>query len=76
MNTLENEDAGATLRVASVAGTGAVRSRLLQMGVTPGTCLSVIRRAPLGDPLEIEVRGYNLSLRKEEAKLVTVEKVV
>ena len=73
MNSLEHEDAGATLRVTAVAGTGAVRNRLLQMGVTPGTTISVVRKAPLGDPIEIEVRGYYLSLRRAEARLISVE---
>jgi ferrous iron transport protein A len=73
MNSLEHEDAGAMLRVTAVAGTGAVRNRLLQMGVTPGTTISVVRKAPLGDPIEIEVRGYYLSLRRAEARLISVE---
>ncbi len=75
MNTLEHEAEGTTLRVTAVAGTGMVRSRMLQMGVTPGTLVTIVRKAPLGDPIEIAVRGYSLSLRKAEARLVSVERV-
>ena len=60
-------------RIAFVAGHGAVRKRLMEMGMTSDTRLEVIRIAPLGDPIEIKVRGYNLSLRKSEAENIEVE---
>lgn len=56
--------------VAAIAGGHAVEQRLLEMGLTPGTTLEVIRFAPLGDPMEIRVRGYLLSLRKADARAI------
>lgn len=55
-----------------MSGAPDVRRRLLEMGLTPGTRVKVIRFAPLGDPMDIEVRGYHLSLRKHEAGQVTL----
>lgn len=60
-------------RIAFVSGQGAIRKRLLEMGMTSDTRFDVIRTAPLGDPIEIKIRGYNLSLRKSEAEQVEVE---
>ncbi len=54
-------------------GAPAYRSKLLSMGVTPGTPFSVVRYAPLGDPIELEIRGFRLSLRKAEGEIVMVE---
>lgn len=51
------------------------KHKLLAMGLTPGTALTLLRIAPLGDPIEIQVRGYNLSLRKSEAAILTLKKV-
>ncbi len=65
--TLRDAKAGQTVRVARVTGTGALRQRILDMGLTKGTEVSIRKVAPLGDPLEITVRGYELSLRKAEA---------
>lgn len=64
--------AGGKVYVTSVKGTGAIRGRIMAMGLVPGTAVEVVRRAPLGDPLELMVKGYNLSLRATEAGLVTV----
>ena len=64
---------GETGRVIKVEGEGRVRRRLFDMGVTPGAMLFLRKRAPLGDPLEITIRGYELTLRKDEADLVVVE---
>ena len=61
----------ATVRVKSVSGTDSIR--LLEMGVTPGISLEVIRMAPLGFPIEVKVRGYLLSLRKSEAHCIEIE---
>jgi Fe2+ transport system protein FeoA len=59
--------------IARIRGEGSVRRRLLDMGLVPGTEVAVQRMAPLGDPVEIRVKGYNLSLRKEEAESIEVE---
>ena len=64
---------GDTVTVKKVEGEGKYRRRLLDMGITPGTSIYVRKVAPLGDPIEITIRGYELSLRKEEGKLITVE---
>jgi ferrous iron transport protein A len=64
---------GGHARVADVAGDDDVALRLLEMGLTPGTAVRLVGRAPLGDPLEFEVRGYRLSLRRAEAARVAVE---
>lgn len=63
---------GDSARVKKVQGKGAVRRRLLDMGLVPGTEIAVVKTAPLGDPVEYLVRGYRLLLRKSEAKLVAV----
>ena len=60
-------------RIAFVSGQGAIRKRLLEMGMTSDTRFDVVRTAPMGDPIEIKIRGYNLSLRKSEAEQVEVE---
>ena len=62
-------------RITKVEGSGAIRRRILDMGVVPSTEVTVERVAPLGDPVEIKVKGYHLSLRKEEAAHVYVEVV-
>ncbi len=60
-------------KVRQVTGQGQLKKKLLDMGVLPGSEFEVLRVAPLGDPVEIRIKGYNLSLRKEEAKQVNVE---
>ena len=60
-------------KVKQITGQDQLRRKLLDMGVIPGSALEVLRVAPLGDPVEIRVKGYNLSLRKEEAKQVQIE---
>ena len=62
-------------RIYEVQGAGALRRRLLDMGMVPGAEIEVVRIAPLGDPVEYRVRGYRLSLRRTEAALVMVEKL-
>ena len=64
---------GARARIVRVAGKGPVHRRIMDMGVVPGTLIEMKRVAPLGDPIEVIVRGYHLSLRKEEAANVYVE---
>lgn len=63
---------GEQARVLSVKGNGAIAKRLMEMGVVPGTPVRVIKSAPLGDPLEIRVRGYHLALRQNEARTIIV----
>jgi ferrous iron transport protein A len=63
---------GARARVASVGGAGAVARRLMEMGVVPGAPISVVKAAPLGDPIEVRVRGYHLALRRSEAESISV----
>jgi Fe2+ transport system protein FeoA len=60
-------------KVKQIIGQDQLKRKLLDMGVIPGSALEVLRVAPLGDPVEIRVKGYNLSLRKEEAKQVQIE---
>ncbi|MBR5523212.1 MAG: ferrous iron transport protein A [Akkermansia sp.] len=67
VKTLRQAKAGQTVRVARVAGAGPLRQRILDMGLTKGTEVTVRKVAPLGDPLEVTVRGYELTLRKAEA---------
>jgi ferrous iron transport protein A len=63
---------GAQARVISVNGDGAVTRRLMEMGVVPGAPVRVIKAAPLGDPIEVRVRGYHLALRRTEAQTISV----
>lgn len=71
--TLNLLEVGERARIIQVKGGGGARKRLLDMGMVPGTILSVIKKAPLGDPVDFKVKGYNLSLRKQEAEMVVVE---
>ncbi|MBP8965458.1 MAG: FeoA domain-containing protein, partial [Flexilinea sp.] len=59
--------------VVKVGGQGAIRRRLLDMGITPGTRILLIKTAPMGDPLEITLRGFNLSIRKEDARYIELK---
>ncbi len=70
--TLDTTPYGALARVVSVTGKGAVALRLMQMGVLPGVPISVVKSAPLGDPIQVRVRGYDLALRRIEAQTITV----
>ena len=71
--TLRTAKIGETVTVTKLNGTGPVKRRIMDMGITPGVEVKVIKVAPLGDPVEINVRGYELSLRKEEAARIEVE---
>ncbi|MCD7838836.1 MAG: FeoA domain-containing protein, partial [Clostridiales bacterium] len=64
---------GETLTVIKITGTGEVKRRIMDMGITKGVELYVRKVAPLGDPVEITVRGYELSLRKEDAEMIQVQ---
>lgn len=71
--TLDQLRPGQRARVIKIAGTGAIRRRLMDMGMIRGTEVEVLRTAPLGDPVEYRLLGYHLSLRKTEARMVEVE---
>ncbi len=73
MNTLKQAKIGKTVRVVKVHGEGALRRRIMDMGITKGVEITVRKVAPLGDPLELTVRGYELSLRKSDAEMVEIE---
>ena len=70
---LSTFDIGETGQVIKVEGEGRVRRRLFDMGITPGAEIFLRKKAPLGDPLEVTIRGYELTLRKDEACLVLME---
>lgn len=71
--SLKDVKPGKTATVIGMLGEGALRKRLIDMGITPGTQILVRKIAPLGDPMEINLRGYELSLRKEIAKNILVK---
>lgn len=73
MQTLRTTNVGDTVRVVRISGTGAVKRRIMDMGITKGAQIFVRKAAPLGDPVEVTVRGYELSLRKADAEMVEVE---
>lgn len=73
MRTLKDLKVGESAKVVKLHGQGAVRRRIMDMGITKGTTVKVHKLAPLGDPIEITVRGYQLSLRKADAQMVEVE---
>lgn len=72
MITLKEAKCGQTVTVAKLSGEGAVKRRIMDMGITKGTEIHVRKVAPLGDPIEITVRGYELSLRKADAEMIEV----
>ncbi len=73
MNTLKNVKIGKTVKVVKLHGEGAIKRRIMDMGITKGVEITVRRTAPLGDPIELTVRGYELSLRKSDADMIEVE---
>lgn len=73
--TLDKIQIGKSGVIKSVGGEGALRLRLLDMGLIPGTAVKVIKTAPLGDPIEIYVRGYELTIRKSDASMIETEEV-
>ena len=76
MKTLKETRPGESANVVKVHGTGALRRRLLDMGITKGSRIDVLKMAPLGDPIEVTIRGYELSLRKSEGEMVEVEPII
>lgn len=73
MTALADLPVGARARVSQIAGTDELTMRLLEMGLTPGVEVAVVGTAPLGDPLELEIRGYRLSVRRSEAARVEID---
>lgn len=73
MRTLKEAKIGETVKVTKLTGEGAVKRRIMDMGITKGTEIYIRKVAPLGDPIEITVRGYELSLRKHDAEMIEVE---
>ena len=71
--TLDQLPVGETAEIAAVGGEGALRLRLLDMGLIPRTKVTVQKIAPMGDPMEIRVRGYELTLRLEDARMITLK---
>ncbi|MCI8353595.1 MAG: ferrous iron transport protein A [Lachnospiraceae bacterium] len=73
MKTLKEVACGQTVRVERISGQGPVKRRIMDMGITKGVSIFVRKVAPLGDPVEVTVRGYELSLRKADAEMIEVE---
>ena len=73
MKTLKDIKIGEIVKVIKIKGEGAIRRRIMDMGITKGVEIFVKKVAPLGDPIEITVRGYELSIRKNDAKIIEVE---
>lgn len=73
MKTLREAPIGSTVKVVKLRGEGAIKRRIMDMGLTKGVEVYIRKVAPLGDPIEINVRGYELSLRKADAELIEVE---
>lgn len=73
MKTLKTVECGKTVTVIKLHGEGAVKRRIMDMGITKGTEVFVRKVAPLGDPIEVNVRGYELSLRKADAEMIEIQ---
>lgn len=73
MQTLKDVSVGRTVTVSKLQGEGAVKRRIMDMGITKGTEVYVRKVAPLGDPIEVSVRGYELSLRKADAQMILID---
>lgn len=73
MATLKTTAVGSTVKVKKLNGAGAIKRRIMDMGITKGVEVYVRKVAPLGDPVEVTVRGYELSLRRDDAELIEVE---
>lgn len=72
MKTLKEAKCGSTVKVVRLHGTGAVKRRIMDMGITKGVDVYIRKVAPLGDPVEVNVRGYELSLRKADAEMIEI----
>lgn len=72
MKTLRESKVGETVRVVKLHGEGAVKRRIMDMGITKGVEVQIRKVAPLGDPIEVTVRGYELSIRKADAEMIEI----
>ena len=75
MKTLKDAKVGQTVKVVKLHGQGAIKRRIMDMGITKGVQIYVRKFAPLGDPMELQVRGYELSLRKADADMIEIEQI-
>lgn len=75
MNTLKQAKVGDTVTVVKLHGEGAVKRRIMDMGITKGVSVYIRKVAPLGDPIEVTVRGYELTLRKADAEMIEVQQI-
>ena len=75
MLTLRDIEIGKSCKVVKLHGEGAIKRRIMDMGLTKGVVVKIVKVAPLGDPIEMTVRGYDLSLRKADAELIEVEEI-
>ena len=75
MDTLKQVKIGETVKVVKLHGEGAIKRRIMDMGITKGVEIKMQKVAPLGDPIEITVRGYELTLRKADADMIEIEKI-
>lgn len=73
MSTLRDAKVGQTVKAKKISGEGAVKRRIMDMGITKGVEIFIRKVAPLGDPIEVTVRGYELSLRKSDAEMIEIE---
>ena len=73
MKTLRQSNVGDTVKVIKLHGEGALRRRIMDMGLTKGIAVHIRKVAPLGDPIEVTVRGYELSIRKADAEMIEIE---
>ncbi len=73
MKTLKDAKPGDTVKVVKIDGNGAIKRRIMDMGITKGVEIFIRKVAPLGDPIEIYVRGYELSLRKADSEIIAIE---
>ena len=75
MKTLKETSVGETVKVVKLNGSGPIKRRIMDMGITKGVDVFVRKVAPLGDPIELTVRGYELSIRKADAEMIEVEQI-
>lgn len=73
MKTLKDAKIGSTVTVVKLHGEGPIKRRIMDMGITKGVQIHLRKAAPLGDPIELNLRGYELSLRKDDAKMIEIE---
>ena len=73
MKTLKDAKVGETIKVTKINGEGAIKRRIMDMGITKGVDLYIRKVAPLGDPVEVTVRGYELTIRKDDAEMIVID---